>query len=431
MDWNTLKQTLSPKQRFNRDVLWNVASLAVQGVSLIVWTYLIGKYRREDALGVFSQVYAIYIVLSQIAVGGVHASVLRHVSFHQDDRRKCAEISAAALLLSLLLSLPIAAAAYLLRNPVAALFESPDMALGLACVAPGLVFFSLNKTLLNVLNAMRHMRAFAVFSAIRTLLILAVIAAVLFMDEPDGFLPAAFTISEVVLFAGLVVYVHAALFALRLPAELRAWLGEHLSFGMRGFFSNLLSDLNTRLDVLMLGYFLADAEVGVYAVAANLSEGFYQLPVVVQRNVNPILGRCFAAGDMGRIDDLARRLRRVMHPMMLMIGLAAIAAYPLAIALFFPEGRFEASWLPFAILMVGVVLYAGYAPMGGILFQGGRPGMQTIRVAVVVAGNLALNAALIPLFEISGAAAATALTYVGQSVVLVWLARRLFGVRIW
>ncbi len=430
MDWNTLKQTLSPKQRFNRDVLWNVASLAVQGVSLILWTLLIGEYRGPDALGVFSQVYAVYIVLSQIAVGGVHASVLRHVSFHQDDRAKCAGISAAALLLSLLLSLPIAAAAYLLRDAVAGLFKSPGMALGMACVAPGLLFFSLNKTLLNVVNAMRHMRAFAIFSAVRTLLILAVIVAVLLLDQPDGVLPVAFTLSEIALFVGLVLYIHAALFTLRLPADLRAWLAEHLSFGVRGFFSNLLADLNTRVDVLMLGYFLGDRDVGLYAVAANLSEGFFQLPVVVQRNVNPILGRCFAAGDMARIEDMARRLRRVMHPLMLLIGLAAVAAYPLAIRLFFSGEDFAASWLPFAILMAGVVLYAGYAPMGGILFQGGRPGMQTIRVAVVVAANAVMNAALIPLFGNPGAALATALAYVGQSVLLVWLARRLFGVKL-
>ena len=76
-------------------MLWNVASLAVQGISLIVWTILVGKYRGQDALGVFSLVYAVYIVLSQVAVGGVHASVLRHVSFHQDDRPKCVGISAA------------------------------------------------------------------------------------------------------------------------------------------------------------------------------------------------------------------------------------------------------------------------------------------------------------------------------------------------
>jgi O-antigen/teichoic acid export membrane protein len=152
MDWNSLKQTLSPKKRFNRDALWNLGSLAVLGVSGIVLNIVIGYYRGAAGLGIFNEIYAIYIVLSQLAVGGVHASVLKHVSHHQDDRLHCSHITTSALLLGLVLSAAVCVLAYLGRD-VASLFpDHPEDVAGLVLAIPGLLFFSLNKILLNALT---------------------------------------------------------------------------------------------------------------------------------------------------------------------------------------------------------------------------------------------------------------------------------------
>ncbi|MCG8408114.1 MAG: oligosaccharide flippase family protein [Phycisphaerales bacterium] len=431
MDWNSLKQSLSPRQRFNRDVLWNLGSLAILGVAGIVLNFVIGKYLGESALGVFNQVYAIYIVLSQLAVGGVHTSVLKHVSYHQDNPQKCSHIMTTALLLAFLLSCAVCGIAYLGSDLTGNFLDSPGVTTGLRLALPGLLFFSLNKILLNTLNGARNMRAFAVFSALRFILILLTIIALIVLRKPAEILPLAFSVAEVLLFAGLLTYVTTRLFALRLPGSIRGWLGEHFSFGVRGVLSGIVSDLNTRVDVLMLGFFLNDDRVGVYSMAAILAEGFFMLPVVIQRNVNPILGKCFAEEDTDRIQIVARKIRRLLHPGMALIGLGACLAYPLLMRLAFPGKDFVASWPAFCILMAGVVVLSGYAPMGGILFQGGRPGMQTVLMVLVVLGNAAMNAVLIPIFQINGSAAATGCAYVLQAILILVFARRLFGVKLW
>lgn len=437
MDWNSLKQSLSPTTRFNRDVLWNIGSLGVLGVAGIALNFVIGRYAGAAALGVFNQVYAIYIVLSQLAVGGVHTSVLKGVSHHQQDPTRCAHIMSSALLLGALLSGSVCVLAYLARGFAGRLLQSPDVVTGLTYALPGLLLFSLDKILLNVLNGARHMRAFAVFNALRFVFILGAILAILGIGAAPVYLPLSFTIAEAMMFVGLSGYVAARLFLPRLPRSLRADLAEHLSFGARGVLSGIISDLNTRVDVLMLGYFLTDAKVGIYTMAATLAEGFLMLPIVIQRNVNPILGRCFAEGDAAKIESMSRRIRRLLHPAMAAIGLAAALAYPLLMNLFFPGQGFREGWPAFCILAAGVVILSGYAPMGGILFQGGRPGMQTLRMALVILGNAALNATMIPLFEwycgagVSGAATATAIAYVLQAVLLLIFSRRLFGVILW
>ncbi len=431
MDWNSLKQTLSPKQRFNRDVLWNIGSLAVLGVSGIVLNIVIGYYRGTAGLGIFNEIYAIYIVLSQLAVGGVHASVLKHVSHHQDDRLHCSHVTTSALVLGFVLSAAVCGIAYLGRDVATLFLDDPKDVAGLVAAIPGLLFFSLNKILLNAVNGLRNMRAFAVFNAMRFFLILIAVLVLLYLDKPASALALCFTIAEVLLFVGLLVYVHARLFVLRWPAALGKHIREHISFGIRGVFSGFIADLNTRVDVLMLGYFATDNIVGIYSMAAMLAEGFYQLPIAIQRNVNPIIGKCFAEDDRPRIEEVGHRIRRVLHPGMALLGLVAAAAYPLLISLFFPDKDFADSWPVFCILLVGVIIQSGFIPMGGILYQGGKPELHTLLMAIVIVGNAAMNAALIPLFGLTGAAVATGTAYILQAALLLAFAKRTFGVRLW
>ena len=94
------------------------------------------------------------------------------------------------------------------------------------------------------------------------------------------------------------------------------------------------------------------------------------------------------------------------------LGLLAIGVYPLAVRIAVPDSDFSSTWPIFAILSVGIVLKSGYNAFYGVLLQGGRPGTHTLFVLCVVACNVILNAMLIPLYGIYGAALATAVVFV-------------------
>ena len=416
-------------RKFSIDFLWNVGSLAVLGASGIVLHAIIGRFAGAEALGIFNQVFAFYIFLSQIAVGGIHFSVLKHVSHHQMEPRRCAEVAVAGAVLAAGLSVLVALVAYGGRGLAGSLLDSPGVAVGLGWAAPGLIAFALNKVLLNTLNGLHRMRAFAVFQAARVLLIVTGVALIVASGWPASRLAAALSFAEWTLLAGLLLYVQQALpmFSAR---GLGPWFREHLSFGSRGFLSGALTEANSRVDVLVLGIFRDDAIVGIYSFAAILAEGFAQLAFVVRRNLDPLFGESFARGDTERIERHARRVRRTFFPAMVLVGVAAMIAYRPAVDLFLPDGSFSASASIFVILMVGVVFNALYRPFLGLLPQGGRPGAYTLLVAAVVLVNLIGNLILIPRIGMTGAAVATAVALVVEAG-LVWVAaRRLFGVRL-
>ena len=431
MPWSQPKQALSPKRRFSRDVLYNVASVGVLALCGIGINIVIAASRGPAALGAFNQVYALYGLLSQIAAAGIHISVLKHVSHSPADCDECADLVSAALMLCGLLAGLVCAAAFLMRHCVARLLESPEVGAGLGFAIPGLFFFSLNKNLLNVLNGARHMRAFAVFASLRFILILGAVVGIAAWPLPSTAFPLAFTIAETGLFVCLLAYVTLRLYPLRLSRGAKGWFGKHLSFGLRGCLSGILNDLSTRVDVLMLGYFCADRTVGIYSFAAMAAAGLVQLTGAVQRNVNPIIGGCFARGEGSKVENLAQEIRRTIYPVMALVGAAAVLAYPVVLRLFVSNPEFAASWAVFSILVAGIVLCSGFAPMAGALIQGGRPGSHTLLMGTTVAANVLLNAALIPAFHIYGAAAATAAANLFKVLFFVFLAKRLLDIKLW
>lgn len=411
------------------DFLWNVGSLAVLGVSGIVLHAIIGRFAGAGALGVFNQVFAFYIFLSQLGVGGIQFSVLKHVSHHQDESQKCAEITLAGALLAAGLSGLVALVAFAGSGLAGQLMQSPGVAAGLAVAAPGLVAFAVNKVLVGAINGLHHMRAFAVFQAARVVLLVSGVAWIVAAGWPADRLAAALTFAEWTLLVALAIYVHRVL-PLFPAGGLRPWFREHLSFGSRGFLSGALIEANSRVDVLVLGLFRDDRVVGIYSFAAILAEGFAQLAYVVRRNLDPLFGDCFARGDKERIERYARQVKRVFFPTMVLIGGVAIWLYRPALGLVVPGRGFTDSAPVFAILMVGVVANALYRPFLGLLPQGGRPGAYTLLISVVILVNLVGNVLLIPTLGMTGAAVATAVALLVEAG-LAWLAaRRLFGIRL-
>ncbi len=407
LDWIGLEKGLL-RGKFSQDVLWNTASFAVMVICGASINFIIGRWYSPAVLGVYNQVYSVYVIVSQFAVAGIHLSVLKYVAQYSRQPEIYRPLNTAALLLSAVFAAASSLILWSVRAPLARLFSSPEVATGIAYIAPGLFFFSINKVNLSILNGLSQMKLYAVIQALRYLLIVAILVAIAAMGGAGGSLPIAFTLAEIILLmctlpAILKEYTPAAL------DVLRAWTIKHLDFGMRGFLSNVLLQMNPRVDVLILGFFWSDHVVGVYSFAGIIAEGLYQLPVVLRTNYNPLLVRLISEQ---KTDELKARIRkgvRITYAITALIGILVIALYPLGALIIQDRAAYLQSWPVLVILVAGLVLSAGYIPFGAILLQAGRPGLHTIMTAILVLGNILLNLLLTPVFGPLGAATATAL----------------------
>lgn len=413
-------------RKFATDVAWNYGSMAVIGIGGLALNLYIAAAHGPLALGVFNQIYAVFIILAQVAAWGIHYAAQKHAAEFADDRRVVGSVTASAAAMAAvsgtLTMLAVAAGRPLLLS----YFKSTDVADGLMLAAPGLLLIALNKVLLGVANGLRHMRGFAVVQALRIVLLAGVAVTVLETGLSLAWLGAAFSAAEFGVLLGVAMHLLPKL-ARPVGRGMCAWARIQLPFATRSLPTGLLLEANFRIDVVVLGACASDRAVGVYSLAATVAEGLYGLLHVLRVNVNPLLVDLSKPERHEALAALVRRLRLAIYP-----GMGVLMAVMLAGAFlaqrWLPRGaEFADSLAVLAVLCLGIWLYSGFAPFDFILLQSGRPGRQTLVVLLQVATTLAVNLALVPVFGVLGAAWAMALSFALAAVWLSLCAARWLG----
>lgn len=418
------------RNRALRDgVLWNLIPVVLLGVVGLGLTVGIGAWWGTGALGVFNQVTTAYFVLAVVGAGSINYSVLRAVAERPDDADRVAAIVVGGLVPTVVLAALITPAFVAGRFVLAATLDSDAVAAGILWVAPGLFCFIVNKVLLGVVNGLGRMRAYAVYTSLRYVLIGLGLVIAKLRGVPAEQLPAIWSLTEGVLLLVLGVELVRTV-ALHRAAGWSRWARDHLDFGTRGAGATLLFEINSRLDVWLLGIAMSDVAVGIYSMAASMAEGVSQLAVAVQVNLNPRMAAALAAGRRDDVETLVRTTRRWFVPAMVAGCALAAAGFPIVIPWLTGQPDFFAAALPFALLMAGLAVVAPWQPFNQILLMGARPGWHTTYVALGVALNITGNLWLIPRIGLAGAAAATAVALVLSVVILMRMSRGLLAVRL-
>jgi O-antigen/teichoic acid export membrane protein len=422
MDWQG--------RRLRRDIVWNLAPVALLGAVGLGLSFVIARWWGASAFGVFNLVTTAYFAFAVAGACGLQYSVLRAVAEQPEARDRVAAIVVGALVPNLVLAAAATAGFVAIRPLIARWLDSPAVAEGMLWAAPGLFCFAVNKLLLGVVNGLRRMRAFAIYTSLRYVLIAAGLVIARVEHVAPEHLAAIWTFTEGLLLIVLIGELVATV-SLGRAAGWTAWTKQHLAYGVRGVLATLAYELNTKLDVWMLGVLVADkAAVGIYALAAALHEGVTQLAVVLQNNVDPVIVRLVVAGDSPELHAMVTRSRRWFVPALVGVCAASAAVFPAVIPWLIGDPGFVAGAIPFAILMAGIAIASPYLPFSHLLLMAKRPGWHTVLLMIAIAVNVIGNVVLIPRLGLAGAAISMAATVVTSALLLRALARWRVGVRL-
>jgi O-antigen/teichoic acid export membrane protein len=187
----------------------------------------------------------------------------------------------------------------------------------------------------------------------------------------------------------------------------RQWLKSALPFTLIGG----AGIINNQADIIMLGWFSSTDEVGIYRVAMQgsvlVAFGLQAANVVVA----PHFARLYSQGDRQRLQRLVTQSARMM----------LFAALPVAVAFIFAGDAivrwifgvdYAAAHLPLAILAFAQLVNAGFGSVGFLLNMTGHERIAARILWQTATLNIAMNAVLIPLFGMAGAATASAVSLV-------------------
>ncbi|XEN31923.1 O-antigen/teichoic acid export membrane protein [Ensifer sp. WSM1721] len=206
-----------------------------------------------------------------------------------------------------------------------------------------------------------------------------------------------------------------------MKVELWRWLRVSVPIFLVDGFGFLL----TNSDVVIVGLYLKPGDVAIYFAAAKTMALVHFVMFAVKAAAGPRFSAAMALRDRKQLAEIAVESARWSFWPSLAIGGTVLAAGDFLLSLFGPA--FIAGTPLMAILLAGILAKAFVGPAETLLTMAGRQKLCVILYAGALATNIALNVTLIPLFGLTGAAAATAGAMFAEAAILHVAVRHTFG----
>jgi O-antigen/teichoic acid export membrane protein len=218
---------------------------------------------------------------------------------------------------------------------------------------------------------------------------------------------------------GVAYYLFDRLFPVIGPFRLHT--REMVAYSLPLVVSSTVSILLSQIDTLMLGALVPAAQVGVYSAAYTLAAGVAVVASSFGFLYFPLTSRLDAGGRRGEINRMYKLTAKWVYVISFPVVLCFIAfAEDLLLAVF---GDYAGGAVALAIVSTGFFISAAQGRCQDTLSAFGFTGyILLINVGTAVL-DIVLNAALIPMYGINGAAAASAIAYVtlnGVALGVLW-----------
>lgn len=253
------------------------------------------------------------------------------------------------------------------------------------------------------------MKAYAVFQSLRYFFIAAAILVMGLLKVEGRFLTYAFTFAEALLLFIMLIYLNGIrMLGGKVKQE---YLLAHIRFGTKILPANMVVELNTKVDIICLGFLVKnDSVIGIYSFAILFAEGFYQIYIVIRRSINPKLTEAYAGRrleeEFTSLDKGLKKCFKWLSPFLMM----AVTGFYCVVCLVLGREYFEGT--KYLIVICAAMAANGRNIVYGNIFsQLGLPVIESGINVITVFSNFVMNLCFILLCGTMGALAATAVSH--------------------
>lgn len=407
----------------SQDYLWSFIAIGIVGAAGLMTNLEIAFLFSTEALGLFGLAISVYVIGSQVWVLGSQNSCLHYVSLAEPKHH--GSIVAGALLMigqNTLVGLVLLVPIWILSDAL----EHSNRFYAVWFAIASLPFGACLKVVLFSFNGMQHIRTFYALQITRVVLVATWILFVWLLSWPVVYITACFIAAETAVLL-LALWLIREQLKQAESGPTKQWKAKHYRFGLRSSTAGLSAETHTRVDLIVLSFFVSDTALGIYTFISLIGDGLFQFISVIRNNINPKLAQLYAKQNAEGLSSLVKTSRKLA-----ILGYGAIAGatiflYPYIINLTgLDPALLEGHWL-LVILLGGTFLSCWLLPFDQALAQFAKPGVGAIVLAGGAATNLILNLALVPTLSLSGAAIATSLSWILLSCYLVFACNKYAG----
>ncbi len=409
-------------------------ALTALGISI-----LLARMLGPSDLGIYRLTRTLTYLISVLIGLGMPSAVIKFVAEQETDHLARQKILTATIVMSSIIGFLMAAVFFSVSPMLAVFFGNHELVIFFQLTSPLLLLFSLNTTMQSYLVGLHRMRAFS-FSIILENVML-VIFTIVFVLNGQGALGAIEALIIGAFMNSLYLIKSTNLRQQLVFKDIKKKSRQILTFGLNILASTVVNQVNYRADVLALGYFLKEKEVGFYSVGITLGSFFLLLPSAIQKVTYPATSKYWGNDLHETLHELLDRTTRYTMLALLIVAFPFLL-FSREIIITLYGNEFLPSLFVLQILILGMIIDGGLGQcIGGTLSGMGRPDLSAKISTVVAILNFLFLITFIPMLGIVGAALATALGYMIRGfltyyfsfskthtpIALTWLAK-VFGI---
>lgn len=412
-------QDKRPAGSFFKDSAFLLANNMLMFAVAVVSGIVVARGLGPEGRGIYAIALLFPSLLAGLGSMGMNTASIYFISKHPEER---GSVTGTALLYSACSGLTLALLLAAFSGRISASFLHDGGAGFILAAAPLLLLLMLFETFYCVFMASRDIGNIAAMQALKNFSHLALISALLFF----GTLTVLNTIlsqsaaAAAALLLGFSALRRKGIFsgiAFQWPVFRRM-----ASFGLRQHIGTAAQLLNYRADMFIAAALLSPYQVGLYSVSLAMAEMLWHLPNAAAQVLYPKTAASTKEEADRFTPDVARHVFFIT-----LLPAAAIwaAAAPLTGLLFGRE--FLPAAVPIKMLLPGAVLLSISKVLGSHLSSRGYPQYNSTASTVSLISSVALCLLMIPRWGLSGAAAATSISYLANLAVMLYFFRQVSG----
>ena len=374
--------------------------------------------------GLLNLAIPLQFMIVLVAVAGVAPSVAKFVSKHRarGDLEKVSEVVSSAMFYYSIIGLGIGFLFFLLARPIAIyLFHVEELVPILwmaALIIPVTIYLAIYSGTFQGFKKMHYMSySFLISHILRLVLAIAFVSI-----GWRAFGAITGSMLGFMITVPLIIYLYRKL-RVRYTKAVFKTFREIFYFSIPISITALATVLLATTDVFFIGAMLDPVKVGIYSAASPVARFPITFSVAVATTLLPLVSESHEKKDnkvKGHVDESIKMITVAIAPMVLL--LFAFGG-PIIVWLFGSD--YAAAVQPLKTLTIGVA-FMSYFVMSSGTFQGiGKPRIPMYVLLGAVLFNAGLNAYLIPLHGINGAAIATAISSAAAGFVSLGLVKAL------
>ncbi|MBT9145298.1 MAG: Stage V sporulation protein B [candidate division WS2 bacterium] len=414
-------------RKFAFDVSWVFLSQIITLATGFLLSVILGRFLGAAPFGLFTMTFTIYTIASLVGEMGIPPAIVKYVAEFKENKEKLNIFVSCGVVNSVIFGAIAGAVLFTLSNTLANIFNMPELAELIRIIAFSLPFLVVNNMLIGLLNGLREMKSYSLRTVIRSSLLLSL--TILFVGSGFGIEGAvlALLLSEVgTLF--LLIFISRNFFSFVIRDYMKT-TKELVGFGSQLFLASAIYMVNTYTDTLLVGFFLTDKDVGIYAIAIALSKVFLVIPGSMSAITYPAISEYNSKGSHEAIENLINKSMKYSLIILSTLGVLIIFfSKHIILLLFKPE--FLPAVTPITILILGMIFFGSMSSVGAAFSAVNRPDIPFKLNLFAVVVNLSLNIILIPILGITGAAIATATSFSVLTILALYLLNRILNVKI-